>query len=185
MNKVITSKEAILAVCRELAEKQGLQVLNMRVVAEKCGVSVGAIYNYFPSKADLIAAVVKDVWSSIFQDNHSREDIGNFTDYIAWMFESVRSSTMEHPNFFTIHSLSFPSADKGKGRLVMEQYFTHMKSRLLYVLQNDSAVNQAVFSEDFSQTAFVNYVFSSVIMLLMKQETSCAILLEFIKRAIY
>ena len=62
---IVTSKEAILAVCKEFVKENGLQSLNMRTVAEKCNVSVGSVYNYFPSKADLIAATIQDVWQSI------------------------------------------------------------------------------------------------------------------------
>ena len=66
MNKIVTSKEDILKASREIASKDGLQSINMRNVAKHCGVAVGSIYNYFPSKADLIIATVEDIWKSFF-----------------------------------------------------------------------------------------------------------------------
>ena len=48
MNKVVTSKEEILAASRELVLEKGIMSLSMRSVAEACGVAVGSIYNYFP-----------------------------------------------------------------------------------------------------------------------------------------
>lgn len=59
MNKIVTSKENILKASREIASKDGLQSINMRNVAKHCGVAVGSIYNYFPSKADLIIATAR------------------------------------------------------------------------------------------------------------------------------
>ncbi len=47
MNTVITSKEAILNISRQLIQKQGCTAINIRNVAAACGVSVGSIYNYF------------------------------------------------------------------------------------------------------------------------------------------
>ncbi|MEG1524205.1 MAG: TetR/AcrR family transcriptional regulator [Clostridia bacterium] len=185
MNKVITSKQAILAVCCDYAATHGLEALNMRVVAEKCNVSIGSIYNYFPSKADLTAAVVEDIWSSIFHGKDSCEDIGCFSDYITWFFESVRTSIKAYPNFFTAHSLSFTNANKQTGRRVMEKYFGHMKAGLLNALHRDKGVLPTAFSDSFLQTTFVDYVFTSLITTLMRQETSCSILLELVKRAIY
>ena len=58
MNKVVTSKEDILAVSKEMVAENGVQAINMRNVARQCGVAVGSVYNYFPSKNDLMIAVI-------------------------------------------------------------------------------------------------------------------------------
>ena len=62
MNTVITSKESILKVSRELIANQGWAAINIRTVAAANGVSVGSIYNYFDSKSDLVSATVESVW---------------------------------------------------------------------------------------------------------------------------
>ena len=64
MNTVVTSREQILAAARELALSGG--ELSMRAVAARCGIAVGSIYNYYPTKADLTIAVVAEVWQEIF-----------------------------------------------------------------------------------------------------------------------
>ncbi|MBU5592986.1 TetR/AcrR family transcriptional regulator [Clostridium sp. MSJ-4] len=185
INKIVTSKEAILAVCRELAAEHGLQSLNMRKVAEKCNVSVGSVYNYFPSKADLIAATIQDVWQSIFNMEKICKQSVTFPEYVTWIFESVQVGVAEYPNFFTAHSVSFASSDKGKARQVMMEYFGHIKAGMLDALQNDHKVKPVAFSEAFTQIAFVDFVFSSLLALLMKKESSCTMLTEIIKRSIY
>lgn len=48
MSKTITSQEAILGAGKEIVLEYGLQGLNIRDVAKRCGISVGSIYNYFP-----------------------------------------------------------------------------------------------------------------------------------------
>ena len=58
MNTIVTSKEAILAECRAIVMEKGISSINMRSVAAACGVALGSLYNYFPSKADLIGAAV-------------------------------------------------------------------------------------------------------------------------------
>ena len=77
MNTVVTSKEQILKASRELIRREGWSAVNIRSVAAGCGVSVGSIYNYFDSKADLIGAVVESVWCEIF---HRPEDAAVFQD---------------------------------------------------------------------------------------------------------
>lgn len=66
MNTIVTSKEEILQTSRELIRQQGWSAVSIRSVAAACGVSVGSIYNYFDSKADLVGATVESVWSEIF-----------------------------------------------------------------------------------------------------------------------
>lgn len=89
MNTVVTSREDILKASRELIQRQGWQGLSIRAVAAACGVSVGSIYNYFDSKADLVGAAVESVWREIF---HLPEDGTVFRDTqacVAWMYERM------------------------------------------------------------------------------------------------
>lgn len=65
MNIPVTSKEAILAVAKEVVLSSGLQNLNIRDIADKCSVSVGSIYNYFPAKGDLILSTIESIWREI------------------------------------------------------------------------------------------------------------------------
>lgn len=49
--------EMALSACAELITERGLAALSTNAVAERAGVSVGAIYQYFPDKAALVAAL--------------------------------------------------------------------------------------------------------------------------------
>ncbi|MEG1068277.1 MAG: TetR/AcrR family transcriptional regulator [Anaerovoracaceae bacterium] len=171
--------------CRELAEKQGLNNLNMRTVAEKCGVSVGSIYNYFPSKTDLIAATIQDIWRGIFHSDNLCQKANSFEEYVTWIFDSVKKGASEYPNFFVAHSMSFARGERGPARQVMDEYFDHIKAGLLYALHNDSRVKPDAFTDAFTEEDFVEFVFSSLLSLLMKQKDSCLVLIEITKRTIY
>jgi hypothetical protein len=59
MNTIVTSKEDILKNSRELIREKGWAAVSIRSVASACGVSVGSIYNYYDSKAELISATVE------------------------------------------------------------------------------------------------------------------------------
>lgn len=85
MNTIVTSKQEILKTSRKLIQQQGWSAVSIRSVASACGVSVGSIYNYFDSKAELITATVESVWCEIF---HRPEDDAVFQDVqtcITWM----------------------------------------------------------------------------------------------------
>ena len=66
MNKVVTSKEELLDTARQIVFQEGIDQLSIRVLAKKLNISVGAVYNYFPSKSDLLLAIVESFWKGIF-----------------------------------------------------------------------------------------------------------------------
>ena len=56
------SKEAILAAARRTAQAHGYGGLNFRDLADEVGIKAASIHYYFPSKADLGAAVARRYW---------------------------------------------------------------------------------------------------------------------------
>lgn len=56
------AKEAILAAARRTAQAHGYGGLNFRDLAREVGIKHASIYYYFPTKADLGAAVARRYW---------------------------------------------------------------------------------------------------------------------------
>ncbi len=50
--------EAIIEAARGLASQSGLAAVQIGAVAERAGIAAGTVYRYFPSKDDLVAALV-------------------------------------------------------------------------------------------------------------------------------
>ena len=50
--------EAIVAAARALASESGMGAVQIVPVAERAGIAAGTVYRYFPSKDDLVAALV-------------------------------------------------------------------------------------------------------------------------------
>ena len=69
LNTVITSKAAIMLVCRRIVAEKGMKALNMRTVANACHIALGTLYNYYADKDALILATVESIWREIFTRN--------------------------------------------------------------------------------------------------------------------
>jgi AcrR family transcriptional regulator len=185
MKKTLISREAILSAGKEIIIESGMLGLNMRDVAHKCGVSVGSVYNYFPSKDDLIVATIESVWTEIMHGSKGCILQYNFAESVLSFFNSVQEGCQKYPSFFSVHSMSVVNLDKNKGREVMNRYFAHIKNGLLESLNHDQGIRKDAFSNQFTKPGFVDFVFSNIITLLMKEAKSCDFLLEIVKRAIY
>jgi len=51
-------RKRIVQAAAALASRGGVDAMQMRTVAERAGVAIGTLYRYFPSKMDLVVAVV-------------------------------------------------------------------------------------------------------------------------------
>lgn len=185
MNTIVTSKEAILAQCRRLVMEQGISAVNMRTVAQACGVAVGSLYNYFPSKSDLLRSAVDDVWRDIFHMSGSSFHFDSFTDCLVWLFDSVERGCVKYPGFFDLQSVSFAAGDRQKGHQMMERYFSHMRKSLLDVLNRDPEIRPDAFTHCLTREAFIEVIFTAFTTMLLRGQNQFQPLLEITARCIY
>lgn len=67
MPKIIENPQAIiLEHAGIILAKQGYEALNMRAIAKSCGIATGTIYNYFPTKRELLLQMMTDYWETHF-----------------------------------------------------------------------------------------------------------------------
>ena len=52
---------AIIAAAGALAAEAGINAVQIGPVADRAGIAAGTVYRYFPSKTDLVAALVASV----------------------------------------------------------------------------------------------------------------------------
>jgi len=56
----------ILDKAKELMTSEGYDGLNMRRLSMACGIALGTIYNYYPTKRDLVVAMMVEHWNGFF-----------------------------------------------------------------------------------------------------------------------
>lgn len=184
MNKVITSRESILESSKQLAISEGLSALNMRRVAKESGIAVGTVYNYFPTKGDLVTATVQSVWEEIMEPiRHFKTDLG-FVERVRLFYEIIQKGSDKYPSFFSVHAMQFASREKEQGRQTMNRFILHVKLTFKEALINDPNLKEDVFTETFTLEGFIDFVFDNMIYMLMRHVKQCDYLLEVIKRTV-
>lgn len=75
MPKIIENlKIRLLAEAKDQIEQSGYESVTIRSIAKGCGVGVGTVYNYFPSKEALIAAHLLEDWQDCLNAIQSTAD---------------------------------------------------------------------------------------------------------------
>lgn len=72
MPKIIENLESkLIREAGKQIQQAGYGALTVRSVAKACGVGVGTVYNYFPSKDNLVAAYMLEDWNSCMESIRS------------------------------------------------------------------------------------------------------------------
>ncbi|MFR3226652.1 MAG: TetR/AcrR family transcriptional regulator [Blautia massiliensis (ex Durand et al. 2017)] len=185
MNTVVTSKEDILEASRELIRRQGWAAVNIRSVAAACGVSVGSIYNYFGSKAELAGAAVESVWQEIFDCPAGGDAFRDTCACVSWMYSRMEYGGRRYPGFFTLHSLGFLQQDRPEGRRRMHRAWQHILDGLRAVLERDPQVRPGAFGPAFTPETFAQILFDLMLSALVRGDYDPAPALEIVRRTLY
>lgn len=185
MNTIVTSREDIIKSSKELIQNQGWSAVSIRSVAAACGVSVGSIYNYFASKAELVGAAVESVWFEIF---HLPQDKSVFCDTlstIAWIYQRMEYGCSQYPGFFTLHSFVFMDEDKPDGKKVMLQIWQHIIDNLCNVLRHDVNIRSDAFNSQFTVEKFSELIFTLILSAMLRQDYDVTMIEEMVRRTVY
>lgn len=78
-------REVILDKASDILYNEGYSKLSIRRVAKECDIAVGTIYNYFPTKKDLVVEMMTNFWKEYFFD------IGTILESQDEFYEKLRS----------------------------------------------------------------------------------------------
>lgn len=131
MKPKISSQESIIAVAKEYLRNPEAKPLNIRELAQSCGLSVGAIYGYFGSKDVLMLSIVSNVWQEIF--SHMHYEGTNFTEYVQELMGMLEDSKRCYPKFISTHMQLLQPDNK----VDMSRFLQRLKARLADAMERD------------------------------------------------
>ena len=91
MPKIIPGlREQILDTARTILLEEDDRLFSMRIIAERCGIASGTIYNYFPGKDAMLAAILMNDWSEVLDRmKDCAVSAGSFTEGMRGLYEAM------------------------------------------------------------------------------------------------
>ncbi len=185
MNRLATSKEAILAVSRELIKENGWAAISIRAVASRCAVSTGTIYNYYASKADLLADTIESIWREIFLHPQDETVFQDVAQCIEWIYARLAYGNQRFPGFFSLHSLGFMREERTNGKKRMMEAWGHILNGLCDVLKKDPKRRADAFDPEFTEEQFADILFSLILVSMIRQDYDPTPVLTLVNKTIY
>ena len=177
-------RAAIAEAAYALAEERGLAGLGIRSVAEACGVSVGTIYNYFPTKDDLLVEVIGTFWQRAFHEDLCLIVEGErFDAFVSRVYAAMSSALAAFRSDWLpqISALSIQGRDEGKMR--ESATFDHIRAGMRGVLEADAQADPARAGVEADE--LVAFALESMIAGLCAGEPDCRVLSALLRAALY
>ena len=102
MPKIIENlKDRLIAEAKRQIEEAGYGAVTIRSVASSCGVGVGTVYNYFPSKEALIATHLREDWSVCVDTIRQEAELSETAEpVLRCMYEQLTGFAGRHQAIF-------------------------------------------------------------------------------------
>lgn len=164
-------KETILSAAKNIAIEQGITKINIRSVAQNSGIAIGTVYNYFPSKAHLLIAVIEDFWDGAFAgiDWHGFSN-SNFYENLEVIYNSLYLYLKSFKENWLEHLSLLKTQEKLIGKKKESEYLDKIHKKITALMDMDDKLRHYPWNDSFSKEKTSEFIFDNMLTMLRKGE---------------
>ena len=185
MPKQVIDPETLVSQAYAIASRDGISALSVRKVAAACGIAVGSVYGYFPTKADLTAAVLTRFFDENLSDELCAVRPGErLTSYVRRFREALCAARTDMSVDWFAEMRRLTGAEQQALEAVRAPMLAHIERGLVRVLAADEAVDRCRLVGPMNAEALCRYVLRSIFASLM-DGGECETLFALLDAALY
>lgn len=176
-------KDIILSVAKNIAITQGITKITIRSVARNSGIAIGTVYNYFPSKGDLLVAVIEGFWNDAFSNidwenfkhNDFYSNLERVYNVLYIYFHQFRENWLDQLSLLK-------TREKQLGRQKEEEYFKQIHSKIIVLMDMDDCLKNYLWTEIITKEKMAEFIFENIITMLRRDEKNICFFIEILKK---
>lgn len=185
MPKQVIDKDRLIEHAYSIAAREGISELSVRKLAAACGIAVGSVYMYFPTKADLTAAVFARFFGQALFEECCRVD-GNesFIDYVRKLRGALGGALAQMDVDWFAEMRRLPRSEHEALEAARGPMLAHMEQGLQYVLDGDPAVVRSRLVGALSPEKLCLFILRTIFTSLM-EGSDCESLFALLDTSLY
>ncbi|MGL5614817.1 MAG: TetR/AcrR family transcriptional regulator [Sarcina sp.] len=170
MSKQLENAESlILEVAKKIAKEEGISSISMRKIANECEIALGSIYNYYPTKMDIIFVILEEFWINCLV-NFKEEKENDFYEEIERLYFHIYNELENFKSSFLRDLSTLSGKDKSAGKKKELEFKGKLIEFFLKILNNhEKEFNERAFNK-FEKRRFVEFIVEEFLMMLKKPE---------------
>ena len=185
MPKQVIDKDKLIEQAYSIAAREGISALSVRKLAAACGIAVGSVYMYFPTKADLTAAVFTRFFGQeLFEDCCRVDGRETFTDYVRKLRSALGVALADMDVDWFAEMRRLPRSEHEALEAARGPMLAHMEQGLQYVLEEDPAVVRSRLVGALSPDKLCPFVLGAIFTSLM-EGSDCESLFALLDASLY
>lgn len=176
-----TLRNTLLTAAQEIAATEGIDKINIRTIAQKCGIATGTIYNYFSNKDEILLALTENYWHNALQQMKNAIYANSFCGQIQEIFLFLR----EHINHSAGTLMGSLGNAEAAGYSSMESAQSDLKAAILQYMEQDPNIRSDIWNDAFTKEQFINFIMINLMTLLKSPKPDIDFFILILNRIIY
>ena len=177
------NKDDLLKTAWDIVFQEGLDKLSIRYLAKQADVAIGSVYNYFPSKDELVLEIVETYWKEVFYEAVCMVTFeSSYADFVNDIYLRISAHNDEFQHYFLSHLriLNHKTVELLKAQHL--QYLDHFKEGLMLTLNKDDKINEDVWTDIFTKEKLVDFTLDLIMNGLSKGSQSFLFETQLLKK---
>ena len=174
-------RETMLECTRAIVAEQGIEAVNIRLLAQKAGISTGTVYNYFADKEEILLALTEDYWNKAMTEMAQGLSQSNFCTQLGEIYRFL-NDRISHSAGVLMHSLR-PVETAGRGS--MHKMLGTLRTFLYEKLLEDGDIRPDAWDDSFTPERFAGFILVNLLTLLRSSEPDIELLISLVHRTLY
>jgi AcrR family transcriptional regulator len=174
-------RSKLLKLSREIADTDGIEAVNIRLIAQKAGVAIGTVYNYFSGKDEILFALTEDDWKKALCEMKTAISAETFCEQLQEIFyflkERIDQSAGKLMN--SLGTMELP----GQERMTSMQ--SELEAAFIQYMEQDVDIRPNIWNETFTPKRFAHFIMINMSALLKEENPNISFFIAIVKRIVY